>query len=183
MKKRITGAFIATCMLFTMLFSQAPVYAAYTRGWGYGETYKSVTADDCISVDNAQKLSDSVKINAGGSATFGFYVQYGVSAFTLVYENAQGTVTVDMGEREYTTDNLSGSGEYYLNFGDYLGIKDQYYDYNKINGDGYYRDYLELRGEYEVKVTSEGGINLKEIKFERELIPEPPARDMVDISE
>lgn len=183
MKKRLISAFIAACMIFTMAFSIVPASAAYTRGWGYGETCKSITADDVISLSNAQKTASGVQIDAGGSVVYGFYVQYGVSAVTLVYENADGAVTIDMGEREYTTEKLSGSGEYYLNFGDYLGIKDQYYDYNKINGDGYYRDYLELRGEYEVKVTSESGITLKEMKLERELIPEPPVRAMVDISD
>jgi len=183
MKKRLISAFIAACMLFTMLFSQVTASAAYTRGWGYGETYKSITADDVISLSSAQKTASGVQIDAGGSAVYGFYVQYGVSGVTFVYENASGTVTIDMGERQYTTEKLSGSGEYYLNFGDYLGLKDQFYDYNKIGGDGYYRDYLEPRGEYEVKVTSEGGITLKEMKLERELIPEPPARDIVDISD
>ena len=182
--KKIARTMTALIMVCALLLQCTTGFALYIRGTGYGESSKSVGADDLIAVNGAAIDADAgtVTIDAGGSATFGFYVPYGMSAVTVMYEDASGDVTIDMGEREYKIATLSGSGEYYLNFGDYLGIADQFYDYNNRGQDGYYRDFLEHRGEYEVTVSSEGGITLKELRFERELIPEPSAKKIFDIS-
>jgi len=182
--KKLTRTMTALIISCALTLQCTTGFAEYIRGTGYGESYKSVGADDCISENGAviDTSADTVTIEPGGSATFGFYVPYGMSAVTVMYEDASGDVTIDMGEREYKIATLSGSGEDYLNFGDYLGIADQFYDYNNANQDGYDRDFLEHRGEYEVTVSSESGITLTELKFERELIPAPSLKRDIDIS-
>ena len=53
---------------------------------------------------------------------------YGV---TLKFEGASGTVTIIADEHVYTINDISGAGEYWLDFNDNLGRQGQPYFYNR----------------------------------------------------
>jgi len=176
MRKNVLKRIIATIILHALMMTS--VYAEPSYGVGTvleavhfpGEAYHNVNKDDCIDRDNAEITEKGVNIKAGGSATFGFSTRYAIRGVKLIYEGDPGTVTIDTGENVYT-DVLTDSGEHTIYFGENLGKEKQLYDYNNQHVTGFYREYAERRGEHEVVVSAENGILLKELVFEKELVP------------
>lgn len=149
----------------------------YEKGIALGEEYTSVTAEDCINITGNASIEDGViEIKSGGSVTFGFYAKYALRGLTMMYESGSGSASVKMGEREYVFDNLDTSidgGEYRLLFYKYLGKEKQLYHYNGTGTTGYYREFAEHRGEWEVTVTATETLRLREFRFLRELTTKP----------
>lgn len=159
MKKRIIGMLlILTIILSTFAVGMAAdnknrkVTNNMKVGYLPGDPMHTVTKDDCIEAENAEILSKGVQINPGGSATFGFSTRYALRSVKLVFEMASGTTTLNTGENTYTVD-LNGDGSYTLEFGANLGKEPQLYCYNGQNTTGFYRDFVERRGEHEVTVS------------------------------
>ena len=178
MKKRIIGMLlILTIILSTFAVGMAAdnknrkVTNNMKVGYLPGDPMHTVTKDDCIEAENAEILSKGVQINPGGSATFGFSTRYALRSVKLVFEMASGTTTLNTEENTYTAD-LNGDGTYTLEFGVNLGKEPQLYCYNGQSTTGFYRDYVERRGEHEVTVSSTGGMLLKEMIFERDKTPQ-----------
>ncbi len=153
----------------------------FPMGHAAGEAYRTVNAENCISVNNAETLSDgSVQINPGGKATFGFYTPYGLRGVKLVYdESAAGTaLTITTTENQYDVTLPTEGGEYTFLFHEILGKEKQDFQYSSVATIGYQREYVEHRGEHEVTVSSKNGILLKEMVFEKEhvVVKKTPAR-------
>ena len=93
--KRIMKALAVLVTLCSILLNSTQSFALYLKGHGYGETYKAVTGEDCIALTNASvdAQAGTVTIADGGHAVFGFYVPYGMSGVTLIYEEAAGVVS------------------------------------------------------------------------------------------
>lgn len=138
-------------------------------GYTPGETHHIVDAADVIATDGASVSTGGVSIEAGGSATFGFYLPYSSRSLTFVYSGS-GNVTVETGENTYSA-VLSDSGEYVLEFGMNLGMEKQLYNYNNEGVSGFYREFVEHRGEKEVKISCDNAITITQLKFEKELTP------------
>ena len=147
-----------------------------------GESYRTITKDNCIGMDNADETENGILINASGSATYGFYIPYYTRSVKLVYENADGEVRINTGDNEYKFTPDEASGEYILEFGENLHIEPQYYSYGGNEGNDFPRDFAEHRGEKEVVVSSDGGILLKEMVFEKERTPLMGTKNLPDIS-
>ncbi|MBQ3573920.1 MAG: carbohydrate-binding protein [Clostridia bacterium] len=178
MMKKIIGWMLITVMLFSAIAVSAeettvkpPFTNSLTVGYLPGDTHKVVTKDDIIATDGAEVSGNGVQISAGGSATFGFSSRFAMRSVTLKFEGASGTTTIDTGDNLYTVTDLAGDGEYVLVFGENLGYAPQPYLYNNETVSGYYREYLELKGEKEVKVSTTGGMYLKEMSFEKDKTP------------
>jgi len=174
--KNIITVILAIILLvssFMPALAAEKVVFTNTLNVGYlpGDTTKSVTRADYISGDNAEVVGEGVRINAGGSATYGFSTRFGSRSVTFKFENASGVTTIKTKDNVYTTSDIKGSGEYTLVFGENLGIEPQPYLYNNQTATGYYMEYLENRGENEVTVSTTGGMYLKEMVFEKDKTP------------
>ncbi len=171
--------YIALTVLIIMFTLQMPisVFAEFETGIALGEEYTSVTAEDCIDIQGNASIEDGViEIQNGESVTFGFYAKYALRGLTMLYESGSGNAIVKMGDREYVLDNLNTSndgGEYTLVFGEYLDKESQLYKYNGNEYTGYYREFAEHRGEWEVTVTATETLRFHEIRFLRELTTKP----------
>ena len=175
--------FICSLLIMAMIFSAVAIWAAeevaekppftttYSLGYLTGDTSKVVTKDDMIGSDKASLSDTGVQIEENGSATFGFFSKFAMRSVTLTFEGASGTTTIDTGDNVYTTTEITGDGEYTLVFGENLGKRPQAYAYNNKTFSGYYRDFAELKGDKVVTVSTTGGMNLKEMSFEKDKTP------------
>ncbi len=183
MIKRIMCFLLAMTVLCSGEIVSAKSYLSELKtGHAAGESYRTISVDDCLEMTNAREKRGAIELEAGGSATFGFHIPYLTRAVKLNFEDAKGTVTIetrletdDEGEwTSYTTDDLDGLTEYNLVFGENKGIGKQEYQYNNSTASGYDREYVEHRGERIVKVTSSGGMTLHSLVFEKEYTPSSP---------
>ncbi len=162
---------VAFLMAFWMLVLPIGTYAStpFDLGYGIGETSYTLAPLSCAASDGVEVSDASVSISAGGRAVYNFYMPFNSRSVTIKYSGASGTTTLDTGYRTYTLE-LSGSGEYVLEFAKHLGIETQDYYYV-----GQYthviRELVEVQGEREFAVTSTGGITIESMVFEKELTP------------
>ena len=179
MIKKLISSLVALTMMFSVILS-ASAAIEFTLGYTPGDTHLAIDAADIIATDNATVTSDGVKINAGGSATYGFYLPYASRSVSLNY-TGQGKITVATNDNVYTA-VLPDGGAYLLEFGANLGIEPQFYKYNVGDTAGYWRDYVEHSGEKEVKITSDSALTISGLSFEKELTPAPDSRQIPNVS-
>lgn len=184
MKRKFISYFLVLVMLLSVsnLAFAKDYVADLSVGHAPGDSYRTVDNDDCIAMEGAKEEGGGIKITAGGYAVYGYHTPYGTRAVTIHYEDAEGTLTIDTGENVYTVEELDESGEYKLVFGENLGIPSQDYLYNGENSTGYQREFVEHRGEHEVKVSTTGKILINKMVFEKEYTPDPLVKRTVDVS-
>ena len=154
-------------MGITLIFSMVCVSGAElnTSYWP-GETHHSVDKNDCIETDNAEILSDGVKINQGGSAVYGFYIPYNSRSLKLVHTGS-GSLVIETGENRYDI-ALDASGETLLEFGKYFGYSPQNYILNGNSNSYAKREYVEHRGERTIKLSASSDVTIHQMLFEKE---------------
>ena len=163
---------IAFLVVFGILVTTVTGFAASTPfklGYSIGPNTYQLTTEYCMAAEGVSVSDTSVTIDAGKSATYGFFMPFNSRSVKIKYANAAGTTTIDTGRRVYELD-LSGSGEYILEFAKHLGIEPQEYLYV-----GQYshvvREFVETLGEREFVITSTGGITIEGMEFGKELTP------------
>ena len=183
MKKRIITLLLTVCM-FTVSTPVLAVSQPYTMGYSAGPIEHSVTAESCLTVNGQQITDDVVVIPANGKAIYDFFLPFDSRSVTIKYVNASGTTTINSGYRTYILE-LSGSGEYILEFGNHLGYEAQQFEIEP--GQGYIlREFAERLGEREFTITSTGGITINELVFEKAKVTlnkkgTPPLPDVEDV--
>ena len=191
MKQRIISGILAVVMLCctmpTFVLAEEDekkeFVSTYALGHQPGESYRTVTQEDCIAMEKASKIAKGIRLNEGGSATFGFHVPYFTRAVKIAYENANGEIVVKIGDNEYKFTPEEPDGEYNLVFGENLGIDPQHYAYGGDSSNGFWREFCEHRGEKVVTVSGNSGLVIKEMVFEKELTPIDAAGKATSASE
>ncbi len=169
MKKKIIAFVLVFCLLSSVIttIASTPFELAYSAG----EYLFAVDASQCISASDITLSGSSVTIPANKAATYGFYLPFDARSVTIKYCGASGTTVLNSGYREYMM-QLSGDGEYNLEFGTSLGYEAQNYYY--IGEHSYVvREFTERKGEREFIIESTGGITIESLTFEKEKTPVP----------
>lgn len=162
----------ALCMILCLLLSAVPANAAiepFTVGYSLGPSVYAVDLLKPTIIEGAGQTGGNMKLVAGGSVTYGFYLPFNSRSVTIKYAEANGDVTINSGAKQYTL-SLSGEGEYTLNFAEACGYEIQKYYYTQFPGYAP-REYVERSGEREFTIASTDGITITAIEFEKEKTP------------
>lgn len=167
MKNKIAALFLGICLIMP----RVPVAAdtLFTLGYSLGDSTFSLKPSSCVETEGVTITTSSVKISAGGSATYGFYLPFNCRSVKITYSGAAGTTTIDTKSNKYSLD-LTGEGEYTLNFAEYFGYEPQKFLYEH-NPTYTLREYVERSGEREFVITATSGITIEDIVFEKEKTP------------
>ena len=94
MMKKLLVCFLAVVMTISSLIVLPAMAVEYQQlGLWPGETEHLVDSADCIATDGATISGGGVKIEKGGSATWGFYLPYASRSVKIVHTGA-GKITV-----------------------------------------------------------------------------------------
>ena len=174
MMKKLLVCFLAAVMALSSL-TVLPIVAAplgyQNLGYWPGETEHLVDSADCIATDGATISGSGVKIEKGGSATWGFFLPYASRSVKIVHTGA-GKITLKTERNTYEFE-LSAEGESVLEFGKNLGYEQQLRGYNRQDLLVNAQDYVEHKGEKEVTITASSEVTISKLLFEKELTPGP----------
>ena len=174
-KKRISG--IIACLMILSSFSvfadRTPPINLYTdTSYTSGETEHIVNGADFVESESegATCSGNTVTINAGGSATFGFFLPYSSRSVTAVYTGG-GEITLETEQDEYNPVTLEEGTQaaHKIEFGNNLGkdLNPQYREWG--NKYGVVQEYVEHGGEKTVTITASSALTIHELKFEKEI--------------
>lgn len=167
MKNKIVALLLGICLI--MAYTPVTADTLFTLGYSLGDSTFSLKPSSCAETNDVTITTSSVKISAGASATYGFYLPFNCRSVKITYSGAAGTTAIDTKTNKYSL-NLSGEGEYTLNFAEYFGYEPQKFLYEH-NPTYTLREYVERSGEREFVITSSGGITIEGIVFEKEKTP------------
>ena len=172
MMKKLLVCFLAAVMALSPLMVLPVVAVDYQQlGLWPGESEHLVDSADCIATDGATISGNAVKIEKGGSATWGFYLPYASRSVKIVHTGA-GKITLKTEHNTYEFE-LSSEGESLLEFGKNLGYEQQLRGYNRGMTTGNMQEYVEHKGEKEVTITASSEITVQKMLFGKELTPGP----------
>lgn len=146
--------------------------ATYKPSYTSGETEHIVNGADFVESDSqgATLNGDAVEIQAGGKATFGFFVPYSTRSVTVVYTGG-GELTLETEQDEYNPVILEEGTEatYKIEFGKNLGkdLNPQYREWG--NKYGILQEYVEHGGEKTAAIIAGSDITIHELRFEKEI--------------
>ena len=166
MKAKIIALMLIICILSIQISAVAVEYPIH---YSTGMRFYELTTEYCTPVNNASVSGNKLVISAEGSAEYGFYLPFHSPKVTITYSGAKGTTKIVTDQQTYTME-LSGSGEYVLDFAANLGYEPwQYF----VDGTSHYywRQYMEHPGERIFTISSTGGITISKIEFEKEKEP------------
>lgn len=172
MNKRIIAAVLSALMIFSsasvLAGTTEPMYV-YPPEYLPGPREHIANAEDCVATQNAVVSEDGIQINAGGSATWGFYLPFHARSLTIAYTGG-GSITVTTNNNSYNPVSLEAGTdkEHLIEFGANLGY-DKEPQYRTWGTDyGFLRDFAEHSGEKEITITASEGVLIKELRLGRE---------------
>ena len=181
MKNQIAGMSEAEIEEFALNNERCLAYGEkkvewYNKSYTPGETERIVNGTDLIESESygATINGNSVQIDAGGKARFGFFVPYSMRSVTIVYTGG-GNITFKTEQDDYGSfqlPNAADDTDYKIEFGKSLGrgVDEESTQYRAwTHGYGAIREYVEHGGEKKVTITTDSPIIIKEIRFEKEL--------------
>lgn len=152
-------------------FKNSDTYKGYMPGYLFGETEHIVNAQDCVTA--VPEEDGSIKICAGESATWGFYLPYNSRSIIIKYTGS-GNITLTTEEFSYNPVELcEGSGaEQRIEFGVNSGRASNP-QYRTFGSYGVLVEQVEHSGEKMVTIASDQEIYIHELCFEKEITMGP----------